>query len=385
MCATDQSGNRKSESYINNEDEKEADYRIYSVLSYFFVLVIIGIPVWWYTTRVYRADLPIEEMYKLQSNRRINKDFGILLSLEYDILISLVHPDPAGLDIDIKGEDIDVNLQPFLKLLSPIANFVVKSQWLYLTELGYQRKNDDHYVLRERQLPHVISPLETKLWSHLSPRPTLNLVLYFPHCSKPLYIHNSKNERVESNAFLSPRWGGIYILNPDKNSCENKLFQPDLERVVSTFVTQLQSLFKMNGISKEDIRALKISKAEEIVASTRRTLNSLARLLSEINSIVISDEVGEKISIAVENVNQAENFLKSGDVDNGLKHAKISYYYSEEAFSDPSLLALLYFPQDQKYAVYIPLFLPIMLPVFMSLKLVKRWYASRKLKKQKEE
>ncbi|KAJ8958943.1 hypothetical protein NQ318_019713, partial [Aromia moschata] len=364
--------------------EKEADYRIYSVLSYFVVLVIIGFPVWWYTTRVYRANLPIDEMYKGVYSNRANKEFGIPLSLEYDILVSFVHPDPASLTIDVSGREIDRNLQPFLKILSSVTNFIVKSQWLYLTDLGvFPQKILDHYALRENQLPHIISPLETKLWSHLSPRPTLNLVVYFPQCSTPLYIYNDKNEQVKTNAFLSPTWGGIYIVNPDNSSCEAKVFQPNIQQIVSTFVTQLQHLFKMSGLSEDNVRELKIKKAEEMLDSTRRTLKSLAQLLSEINSIVISDEVGEKISIAVENADQAETFLKNGDVDNGLRHAKVAFSHSEEAFSDPSLLALLYFPQDQKYAVYIPLFLPIMIPVFMSLTLVKKWHASHRLKRLK--
>ncbi|KAJ8915639.1 hypothetical protein NQ315_003423 [Exocentrus adspersus] len=370
----------------NEEDEKEATYRIYSILSYFVILVIVGFPVWWYTTRVYRASLPINEMYEVHLKNKSNRDFGIPLSLDYDILITFVHPDPSGLDIDLNGGDIDVNLQPFLKQIAPVANFIVKSQWLYLTDLGViPKKVSDHYALQENQLPHVISPLEAKMWSHLSERPAVNLVLYFSYCSTPLFIYNDRNMKVPTNAFLSPRWGGVYIVNPDKSSCETRRFKPDLSPIVSTFVTQIQHLFKIKGVKAEDIKQFKIRTVEEMVGSTRRTLKSLAQLLSEIGSIVISDEVGDKINIAVDNANLSEQFLEEGDVDLALKHAKIAFLNSEGAFSDPSLLALLYFPHDQKYAVYIPLFLPIMIPVFMSLALVKKWYRNRKIPKVKSE
>merc|ERR1719300_510966 len=40
--------------------------------------------------------------------------------------------------------------------------------------------------------------------------------------------------------------------------------------------------------------------------------------------------------------------------------SKVSFKSSEEVFFDNSLLALLYFPEDQKYAIYVPLFLPIL-------------------------
>lgn len=330
-------------------DEKESDFRIYTILSYFFILVIVGFPVWWYTTRVYRASLPISEMYEVELKNKTNKEFGIPLSLDYDILITFVHPDPSGMQIDLNGEEIDRNLQPFLKQISPIADFIVKSQWLYLTDLGVNpRKISDHFALQESQLPHIISPLETKMWSHLSQRPTVNLVLYFSYCSTPLYIYSDKNVKVKSNAFLSPRWGGIYIVNPDKSSCEKKEFKPDLKLIVSTFITQIEHLFKIDGTKPEDIKEFKIRKTEEMVGSTRRTLKSLAQLLSEISSIVISDEVGEKINIAVENADLAEEYLRNGDIDLALKHSKTAFWNSEAAFSDPSLLALLYFPHDQK-------------------------------------
>lgn len=42
------------------------------------------------------------------------------------------------------------------------------------------------------------------------------------------------------------------------------------------------------------------------------------------------------------------------------EHSKMSFTSSEEVFFDNSLLALLYFPEDQKYAIYVPLFLPIL-------------------------
>jgi phosphatidylinositol glycan class S len=82
---------------------------------------------------------------------------------------------------------------------------------------------------------------------------------------------------------------------------------------------------------------------------------------------VISDDVALKIKIAVENADLAEDLLKKGDVEGAIKNAKVAFGNAEAAFSDPSLLALLYFPDDQKYAVYIPLFLPVMIPVLMSL------------------
>ena len=47
---------------------------------------------------------------------------------------------------------------------------------------------------------------------------------------------------------------------------------------------------------------------------------------------------------------------------------------AEAAFFDKSLLALLYFPDDQKYAIYIPFFLPVGIPVLLSLKTLLKFF-----------
>lgn len=278
-----------------------------------------------------------------------DKQFGLPLSLEYDVLISIVHPEPENIKMDLNTYNLDVELQPFLETIQPIANFTVKSQWLYMVELGaIPRKINDHYALYEGQLPHIITPLEKKLWSHMSPRPCINLVVYISRCNAPIYIYKNDGQILETNAFLSPGWGGILILNPKESSCSNHVYKPDIQSVVSIFVSQLTKLLGINGLSYEELTNFKQKKAKDMIDSSKRTLKSLAQLLSEINSIVISDEVADKVNLAVDSVENAERMFSENNVDGALREAKVAFGNSEAAFSDPSLLALLYFPDDQK-------------------------------------
>ncbi|KAL1138950.1 hypothetical protein AAG570_009012 [Ranatra chinensis] len=103
------------------------------------------------------------------------------------------------------------------------------------------------------------------------------------------------------------------------------------------------------------------------------TLQSLSKLLGEISNIVISEEVADCVTTAVQSVEEAVEQLKVGRIKEALLAARRAHATAETAFGNPSLLALLYFPDDQKYAVYIPLFLPIMIPVLMSLKNIYKW------------
>jgi len=74
----------------------------------------------------------------------------------------------------------------------------------------------------------------------------------------------------------------------------------------------------------------------------------LSQLLSEISNIVINDAVGDSIYQAVDHVERAAKLLKIGQLDHAFNDSKEAFLSAEAAFTDPSLLALLYFPDDQK-------------------------------------
>ena len=57
------------------------------------------------------------------------------------------------------------------------------------------------------------------------------------------------------------------------------------------------------------------------------------------------------------------NKLQLENEEEALRLSRLAVANSETAFFDASLLELLYFPQDQKFAIYIPLFLPVSVPI----------------------
>lgn len=71
-----------------------------------------------------------------------------------------------------------------------------------------------------------------------------------------------------------------------------------------------------------------------------------------ISNIVINDDVGRAVNEAYKNIVLAKYHLNTHDLTNAVKYAKLAFAASETAFFDPSLLALLYFPDDQKYALF---------------------------------
>ncbi|XP_016922350.1 GPI transamidase component PIG-S isoform X2 [Apis cerana] len=334
-------------------------------------------------------------------------------SSAYDILITVVNPDPEKLKIDWNlREMVEEYVEPFLDEVSILSNFSVKSQWLYLLPLDVTPKRvpdssplGRHFALSEDVLPQLITPLEKKLASQVSLRSTINFVIYVVPCDNaPLYIYTRSGHRSKINAnveaFLSPRWGGVILINPPMETCmtvksdELVTIIPEQTIVVGTFLTQLKLLLGipepkfLNGVTIVPLPELKLHNWEvdallrvrtiEQLTSAKLTLQSLARLLQEIGNIVITDIVGNRIKTALSLVEKSAQQLTQGDLATGFLLSKEAFITAEAAFSDPTLFALLYFPADQKYAVYTPLFLPTMVPVLLSLKSIYRYYFVRK-------
>ncbi|KAM4700716.1 GPI transamidase component PIG-S [Discoglossus pictus] len=323
----------------------------------------------------------------------------------YDITFSLLNPDPRSHDLNWNISSAASHyIQPFLDKLQPVANFSVDSQILYYAVLGVTprfEKATSSYTLNAHNLPHVINPVEARLGSSAaSLHPVLNFLLYVPEYShSPLYIQDKDGSRVSSNAFHSPRWGGIMVYNVDYESLGEFDFPVrvdiDMVKVMEVFLTQLRLLLGITkvsvpenymlespgnkGLTDWELDRLLWSRAVENIATVTTTLTSLAQLLDQIGNIVINDNVASEVYHAVSSVQLALSELESGRLESAFQASKEAITSSEKAFFDPSLLHLLYFPDDQKFAIYIPLFLPMAVPILLSLvKIVKEYKTSTK-------
>ncbi|CAJ0958219.1 unnamed protein product [Ranitomeya imitator] len=116
-----------------------------------------------------------------------------------------------------------------------------------------------------------------------------------------------------------------------------------------------------------------------------RALRSVSLLEAEAythSPVSPNERLGEKDFTVYNSVSSAQialSELEAGRLENAFKASKEAITSSEKAFFDPSLLHLLYFPDDQKFAVYIPLFLPMAVPILLSLlKIAKEYRLSKK-------
>ncbi|XP_038129962.1 GPI transamidase component PIG-S [Cyprinodon tularosa] len=326
----------------------------------------------------------------------------------YEITFSLLNPDPKShrLHWDIEGA-AETYIQPLLTKMSAVANFSIDSQTLHYAMLGVNPRYDSSrsaYTLNADSLAHVINPVEARLGSNAaSSNPVLNFLLYVPDAHhSPLYIQDHHKQEVPSNAFHSPRWGGIMIYNVDGYYGPEAEFPVDINinmaKVMGVFLAQLRLLLGVQssaappgflvapcgtaGLADWELDRLMWSRSVENIATATTTITSLAQLLDQIGNIVINDNIAEQVSSAVTSLQLAVAELEAGNLGFALQFSKEAIMASEKAFFDPSLLHLLYFPDDQKFAIYIPLFLPMCVPILLSL--LKMASEARKKRREKQ-
>lgn len=297
-----------------------------------------------------------------------------------DVLLSLMIPEPEKYkptwDIEKAVEEY---LQPTLDFIAAMYKVSVKSQILYLTSLSLKPTfNPDagFNAVTSDDLGLSIN-IGSQLSSHVSSSQTLNFLTYIPTLKQsPLKILDKQGQVLDTNAFLVPRWGGVMILNTNQTALDMKV-------IMNTFLTQFRDLLGLDFYDGDLV--LKVSNqvicpterdfllrlgCVENLAVSRMTMQSLSHLLTQISNIVINEDVSKEVFSAVDNYGRALKQAEKGDLESTFEKSQKSFISSEKAFFDDTLLALLYFPEDQKYAIYIPLFLPVAISFYGSLTMI---------------
>lgn len=123
----------------------------------------------------------------------------------------------------------------------------------------------------------------------------------------------------------------------------------------------------------------------ENAREARKTLGGIVRLIDKIEEMEIHAAVREKILGAIAKLEQLPAAAKEGVLASALL-SRDAVGLANEAFFDPSMMGLLYFPDQHKFAVYAPLFAPIGVSLLAGLlKELKAWRARKKAAKAQNE
>ena len=328
------------------------------------------------TTREYRngkrKSLPPKLAMRL-SSRMVR---SLKYAPTYHITLSLFTPAsvPSSWEIEAALEEY---FAPLLDSLSPISNFTVDTQvQLHATfSSSVQQPEYDtpsgSWTLREEDLSGFINAAEWPLSPSIGAGPTLNFVLYVPDQSNaPLVVRGT-----QATSWLIPQWGGVAILNPPMPSSTNTSFQTILskEAVQPALMTFSHQLLSFLGAPESpaslplQLKTLTRVQAASLLQSASSTMGSLARLTVALPSIAIPETVSGAVEKTLFRLRKTCDTLRNGEFKSALAHARIAEAEAEKGFFEKSMVGQVYFPDEHKVAVYLPLLGPVAVPLIMSL------------------
>ncbi|KAJ2320670.1 GPI transamidase component [Coemansia sp. RSA 2704] len=334
---------------------------------------------------------------------------------EYAVTLTLLNEDPVGgaaVDWDVE-QAVRAYLQPLVDELRPLTRLSISSQVLHHAGPPPVTPHRAHSVtyLTSDMLPHFINSPSWNFASIDPSSPMLNFVLFVPAlASQPMRIYNEQDIRrldkggspPGKSAFVVSQWGGVSIANlPQATRPGDKvvLSSADLQQHMGYFISQLRRLIGIHGeapkpgTSMSQVHVHPATKTGisgwEYDALMRRwlvhnrqtaitTLQSLVRLVDSLQSMVVMDEIKTQVDQALHSlyaVDQALNLTSNLDYSRAFASAASAAAFAESAFFDPSMVSMLYFPDQHKYAIYMPFFLPVAMPLLAA---VKKIVAERK-------
>ena len=262
----------------------------------------------------------------------------------------------------------------------------------------------------------------------LSQTHDLHFLLYIPSRShSPLLIRDPSTGGVRegANAWLIPQWGGVVVVNAEhdekstpssvdssrvlelrppygtaKRVPVQQLPQDAVEEAIGLFARQLEILLGLSNSSphptgsEQDailrnvrIAALKQRRILELAREATTTLQAITRLVDRIENLGVGPDVKSDTEAALAILTSLPSLTPAQEeaaatgagvtIDELLHNVAQAFELSNRAFFNPDMLGLLYFPDEHKYAVYTPLFAPLLVPLFVtSLKLLKELKAA---------
>ncbi|KAF9433513.1 GPI transamidase component, partial [Entomortierella beljakovae] len=339
----------------------------------------------------------IKQLVNAADSRGIEKVMDQLKAVKYapgyQLTFSLFSGDASNGVREWKiQEAINAYLTPILRSLSVISSFTVESQVQNYASLTVTPQLDTHsneHYLTPDTLPNFINSAEWSLASTVTSLPSLNFLIYVPKPEEsPLLIKSGPGSPgSKTNSFLIPRWGGIIILNRDNNTATSSpvITEQELQPLMKIFLTQLRDLMGLPDLSIEkasfpvvfhkstnevptawELDNLLRRRSTENLVDSLATLGSLTKLVAATPNMVVLDHIQKDVVDALKDVERSCQKLSEQQYVDALVASRDGLVKAETAFFDPTMVSMLYFPDEHKYAIYMPLFVPISVPLVLT-------------------
>lgn len=230
----------------------------------------------------------------------------------------------------------------------------------------------------------------------------LHWVVFIPPARfTPLVILQADGTPSPTNSMWLPSWGGVVILNPDEDSSsggtraseQQPRLQPlgdhSLSQVAGLMVSQLHALLglptdlryvgssggaavvhlpaRTTGFAGWQLDALMRQRTVADLSLAAKTLGSLSNIVQQLPNLEMPDLIGQQVQQAMAALGTAISLVEAGQYEGASWAAAQARSNAEAAFLHPAVLAQNNFPDSHKLGIYMPLFLPVSVPLLQGL------------------
>lgn len=337
---------------LKKELPDEKFYLFINRFIFSFLFLFVGFPLWYSTTSTYRAPLPYSRISTLASKPSELTETNLTsfqTASSYDISFYLINNNDENYSLNRTKYEEMISSTIVPHLINTYSNYI---NFEFSTEIIFNTRgvlpSETAHNLEKRQIPFFINKLEYSL--HRSTKHYKEQIFFI------LFVPDEKQSPItidkhQENSVVVPKWGSVIFYNKKDSTNEDD----DLNLIMKQF---LQHFNQLLGIETLD-RWIYLRTIENY-NNGRQTLATLSQLLLSIPNIVIDDSMAKKIHDSL-------NLLELCQENNQHNDCKQGRLLADQVFFDPSLLKLLYFPDDQKFAIYVPLYLPMGAPLAWTL------------------
>ena len=255
-------------------------------------------------------------------------------------------------------------------------------------------------IIKAEDLSAFVNAAEWPLSPSIGAGQTLNFLVYVPAINQtPLEIADDGG-----TSWLIPQWGGVKILSlalernleTDRLQITSHLDADALRPTFETFTSQMLLLLGIPSTSQLSTgsaeSSLDLCNVGHRLASYTRlmtlsyflrassTLGSLARLSQSLSQIPIPKCVASLVSTTMKDLQATCDSLNQGEWKTALTHSRQAHQAIEKAFFEKSMVGQVYFPDEHKIAVYLPLLGPVGVPLLLALMKELKTFVARSRK-----
>lgn len=319
--------------------------------------------------------------------RNKHHEVAVPHSSTYNIVFNLFVEN--GVSVDWEIEQAVAAIQPIFDILKHYANFKVSSQIQFHTKLHTSPVFDNKtnlYVVPSKDLSTFINYGEWNLITH-DIYSTINFIVFFP--ASNLKGHPLLLEHSNTNSFIVPQWGGLYIFNTPKPIIEGFTYTLRQEQWTPIFETFASQLLELIGVPKEPKSLLmRIDSFHRImvVKNLKHSLENLASLITlsdSLREISIPEATRSYMESSLLLYEKALEGLRAGDFDIAVEYSSQGLTDSDKAFFEKEMVQQAYFPSEHKLAVFLPLLGPLSAIVLFGVIGVVKELSKEKKEKEK--